>query len=132
MPAITITFGDQAENHKGMQMIGTERNAGISDADLRSKFAELQALGHGVDLYDLNPGLEATTEPASVLVVRNGLESLFGHNPGDLYTVLAALPWDQKVFMYGRVANKHARYNLCFGDKSQAPDYEAKMGRVVR
>jgi hypothetical protein len=38
---------------------------------------------------------------------------------------------DTKAFMYGRVVNKKARYNLCFADESQEPDYEAGKGRVV-
>ena len=33
--------------------------------------------------------------------------------------------------MKGRVVNKRARYNLCFSDISQEPDYENKLGRVV-
>ena len=33
--------------------------------------------------------------------------------------------------MYGKVNNKTARYNLCFNDTSQEPDYEAGKGRIV-
>eukprot|EP00455_Lapot_gusevi_P035037 TRINITY_DN3876_c0_g1_i9.p1 TRINITY_DN3876_c0_g1~~TRINITY_DN3876_c0_g1_i9.p1 ORF type:complete len:154 (+),score=6.93 TRINITY_DN3876_c0_g1_i9:377-838(+) len=33
--------------------------------------------------------------------------------------------------MRGRVVNKLARYNLCYGNEAQEPDYEAKKGRVV-
>ena len=32
--------------------------------------------------------------------------------------------------MYGRVVNKHARHNLCFGEAHQAPNYEEGMGTV--
>lgn len=33
--------------------------------------------------------------------------------------------------MYGRVVNKHARYNLCFDDLAQEPDYEDGKGRII-
>lgn len=33
--------------------------------------------------------------------------------------------------MYGRVVNKHMRWNLCFTDKEQNPEYENKKGRIV-
>ena len=32
--------------------------------------------------------------------------------------------------MYGRVVNKHARHNLCFGEAHQEPNYEEGMGTV--
>ena len=34
MSCITITFGDQAENHKGMQIIGNVADNGFSISDL--------------------------------------------------------------------------------------------------
>ena len=33
--------------------------------------------------------------------------------------------------MKGRVVNKHARYNLCYGEESQKADFENKKGTVV-
>jgi hypothetical protein len=33
--------------------------------------------------------------------------------------------------MRGRVVNKHARWNLCFADEDQEPDYEDGKGRIV-
>ena len=41
--AITITFGDQAENHKGMQIIGKMADTGFSNEEVeraRDKFEE--------------------------------------------------------------------------------------------
>ena len=35
------------------------------------------------------------------------------------------------AFMKGRVVNKRARWNLCFADYDQEPDYENKRGRIV-
>ena len=44
---------------------------------------------------------------------------------------LRALPVDKKALMRGRVVNKHARWNVCFDDAAQAPDYAAGRGTVV-
>lgn len=33
--------------------------------------------------------------------------------------------------MYGRVVNKHARYNLCVYNEDQEPDYESGCGRII-
>jgi hypothetical protein len=33
--------------------------------------------------------------------------------------------------MYGRVVNKHARWNLCFDDESRGADYEKAKGTIV-
>lgn len=38
---------------------------------------------------------------------------------------------DRRAFMYGRVVNKSARYNLCFAEDSQEPDYERGQGRII-
>ena len=37
---------------------------------------------------------------------------------------------DTKAFMYGRVVNKHARHNLCFGETHQEPNYEKGEGTI--
>lgn len=41
------------------------------------------------------------------------------------------LDWDSKVLSYGKVMNKRARYNLCFGDEAQEPIYEQGRGRII-
>ena len=41
------------------------------------------------------------------------------------------LEYDKKAFMYGRVVNKHARYNLCFDEIAQEPDYKNGKGRII-
>jgi hypothetical protein len=33
--------------------------------------------------------------------------------------------------MYGRVVNKHARYNLCYDTEAQEPSYEEGKGRII-
>jgi len=38
--------------------------------------------------------------------------------------------WDVKKYAYGKVQDMHARYNLCYADVAQEPDYEKKKGRI--
>ena len=38
---------------------------------------------------------------------------------------------DKKAFMYGRVVDKHARWNLCFDEKAREPEYAKGCGRIV-
>ncbi len=54
-----------------------------------------------------------------------------GKTAADLFQEQAALNVDKKAFMYGRVVNKHARWNLCFDDIGHEPEYEHGKGRVV-
>jgi alkylated DNA repair dioxygenase AlkB len=99
-------------------------------------------------------------EPAFVLIVRNGVATgsavdvTIGVATGsavdvttgstatgatgvttdiadDMFQESYALDVDKKAFMRGRVVNKRARYNVCFGPHAQQPDYEAKKGRIV-
>ena len=46
MSSITITFGDQAENHKGMQMIGTPMLTGYSLEDLETAQHQFEDRGY--------------------------------------------------------------------------------------
>ena len=48
-----------------------------------------------------------------------------------MYNEQNILDTDKKAFMYGRVLNKRARHNLCFGDYSQEPDYKNEKGRII-
>jgi len=49
----------------------------------------------------------------------------------DIWTEQNNLKPDTKAFMYGRVVDKRARYNLCFDDVAQAPDFNNKKGTIV-
>lgn len=124
MQTFTITFGDVAENHKGMQTIGTMKD-GFSHDDLvniKTRLEDRQILCELIDL-----GREAY-----VLVIRNGVNHfIHPYTSSDLFNEHNALEKDTKAFMYGRVVNKKARHNLCFSDFSQEPDYENGKGRIV-
>lgn len=43
----------------------------------------------------------------------------------------AALNIDKQAFMYGKVVNKSARWNLCFDERGSEPNYEAAKGRII-
>jgi hypothetical protein len=125
---ITLTFSESVENHTGMEIIGKKSLHGISSL----KCDELAEKYNGV-IYDLNQLLPkgVLVEDATVLVFKDGLKNIFGIDKEDLYREHSSLEVDKKAFMYGRVVNKNARHNLCYGDKYRAPDYENKMGTII-
>jgi hypothetical protein len=127
----TVTFGDQAENHAGMQKIGTPIETGLTREDLVK--AQQFFAGFETELIELHRAVSDSggvpVEPAYLLIVRKGLNRFV--NSDDLYTEQAALTKDTKAFMYGRVVNKQARHNLCFADMAQTANYEAGKGTIV-
>jgi len=132
---ITITFGDRAENHVGMQQIGIAAENGFSIADLENAKNNFEQRGCTCELVNLNdylPGIES--ESAKILIIRGGVNTLLsdiGRNANNLFNELKNLEWDKKAKMYGRVVNKNARYNLCLDIVAQEPNYEAGRGRIV-
>jgi len=147
---ITLTFGDRAENHAGMQCVGEMVSSGLQVSELREAYEKLVKLGATCHLYDLNANLPAGVEgdPASVLVVKDGLKYFIGSSSEDgeeeeeeqednkfladqMLKEQLGLEWDTKAKMKGRVVNKHARHNLCYSDFEQKPDYEKGKGTVV-
>ena len=132
---ISITFGDQAENHAGMQILGRLASEGFSHKDLVDISSKFKEKGCKCELIRLNDLLEDPDEarPAHLLVVRDGLAKLVDNNRAadKLYKEQRKLNFDKKAKMRGRVVNKHARWNLCFDETSQEPDYENGKGRAV-
>ncbi len=135
----TLTYGNCAENHKSMEIIGTQLKSGLELADLQTAqawFVAKQVQTELFDLKDLIKDLVPKSQldkiaPAHLLVVRKGVNSLIAGTADDLYMEQERLEKDKKAFMYGRVVNKKARHNLCFSDFSQEPDYENKKGTVI-
>ncbi len=117
----TLTFGDCAENHRGMQMLGTRMDAGAGFTPDELLAISKKYPGH-TEFVDLGRN-------AAVLVLRNGA-AILRSDADALYREQAALDHDRKVLMYGQVRNKHARWNLCFDHEAQEPDYETGKGRV--
>ena len=127
----TITFGDVAENHARMQKIGTLHEKGYSVALLKALAEKLQQQGLTVEYVSLNENHPVPQyEEAGVLIIRRGVQHILG-NTQVLKAEHAPLDVDKKAFMKGRVVNKHARWNLCFDDVDQEPDYETGKGRIV-
>ena len=132
---ITITFGECGENHVGMQKLGKRAETGFTIHELVELQSVVEGAGFKTELHHLNRLLPAdgkhdNAEPACLLVIRNGI-AVFGLDADAMFVKLKALDWDKKMWNKGRVTNKIARYNLCFGEFRQEPDYEKKMGRVV-
>ena len=135
----TLTFGDQAENHAGMQVLGelVSRGEGFSASDLLSYKSVFECLGARCELIplSLSVGVEAgveVPESAFVLVIRGGVDAAIGAGGASaMFAENMSLDLDKKAWMRGRVVNKHARWNVCFDVDAQEPDYEAKKGRIV-
>ena len=133
---ITLTFGDQAENHVGMQKIGQLASSGFSLEDLVQSMELMGRANQASELIHLNPflptHLQGPSEPAYLLIIRDGINHLLtNNNANDLLTEQLKLHPDQKAYMYGRVVNKKARHNLCFSEVGQEPNYEEGKGRIV-
>jgi hypothetical protein len=133
METITLTFGDCAENHRGMQAIGEMAKCGLDVEELQRTKEWFEGKGKKcemVDLRDMLPEeMRAGAKAACVLIVRDGCRAIV--SPDDVMKEQKSLVWDSKAFMYGRVVNKHARHNLCYSNFSQEADYESGKGTVV-
>ena len=134
---ITLTFCDQAENHVGMQKLGNKSNEGFTLSDLICARDWFNEKGIESTIYDLNyPITKLNFYPdheAFLLIVRSAVDCLIGpdNNADDLFEEQKSLVWDKKALMYGRVVNKHARHNLCFGPKSQKAKYQDGKGTII-
>lgn len=132
---ISLTFGDRAENHAGMQILGSLASEGFTHKDLVDVSSKFTKIGCKCELIHLNKLLEDPNEatPAHFLIIRDGLAKLVDHKRAadKLYKEQRKLKFDKKAKMRGRVVNKRARWNLCFDETSQEPDYASGKGRVV-
>ena len=118
---LTLTFGDCAENHVGMQKIGEIASDGFNFEDLTIFKERMEDLGSHCDLIKLNlEGINA--EDAYVLIVRDGVNKILNAcsewDKNDMFEEQLNLNVDKKALMYGRIVNKNARYNLCFNNES--------------
>ncbi len=132
--AYTITFGDVAENHAGMEKIGTEAEHGYTCTQLMDLGKTLQSQGLVIEWIDLAKSWNDThpDEPmeAGLLVIRKGIQYMLGDTQ-DLCLEHNSLVPDKHAKMRGRVVKKHARWNLCFNDVSQKADFENGKGTII-
>jgi hypothetical protein len=121
----TITFGDQAENHVGMQKIGKASKNGYGYYEVKKIYKILRKT-YKAELVKLHLFTEVDCDKSCVLIIRNGIDFA-----NEMYEEQKKLNYDKKALMKGKVVNKHARHNLCFDEKEQEPDYENGKGRIV-
>ena len=131
--AICLTAGEQSENHVGMKINGN----GLSEKGFtidELKLIQLSLSEKKIDssYYNLNDYVE-NTESASLLIIRNGIKTIFNIEPNELYKEQLTFEWDKKYWDRRRqkVLNKHARYNVCYGLNSQIADYENGNGTII-
>lgn len=122
----TLTYGDCAENHKGMQKIGIMGDTGFTNRDLDRAMRWFDSHGIECEIVHLT---SPVGDEAAVMIARRGVNAIV--DADDFYREQDDLEKDSKAFMYGRVVNKHARWNLCFGHEYQDPDYENGKGTIV-
>ena len=159
--AVCITNGERAENHAGMQMLGNGlAEKGYSLDEMREIAKKFDAMGGVSEWIDLNKGLEGSevkAAEAAVLLMKNGanvllknriLTDLEGkddpkkkkfikrfskYNARKLFEEQFTFEWDTKFWNSRRqvVQNKHARYNVCYGDVAQKADFEKGKGSII-
>jgi hypothetical protein len=130
---ITLTWGDVCENGPGMQKIGNLDKRGYSVGELEKMKEKFEEKGVVCEMIDLGEEVDEEVDEAKVLIMRGGVKAMLKENSlEDFYNEQCGLDVDKKVFMRGKVKNKLARYNLCFGHESQEPNYEEKKGRVIK
>jgi alkylated DNA repair dioxygenase AlkB len=134
--AICLTFGEQSENHAGMEINGDGlAETGFTVDELRDIKLTLEEKGISSELHILNRALanpEDATE-AGVLFIRNAVEKLIGVDAKKMYKEQLQFDWDRKYWDNRRqkVLNKRARFNVCYGEESVEPDYENKRGTII-
>jgi hypothetical protein len=150
---ITLTFGEVAESHVGMQKIGKEADEGFSLKDLEKTKKKFHKRGYKTLLVHLNdflpkeewPGIsemekqqlrkakEDESSGAYVLVIRNGLKALTGDDGSDILTEMLLYKWDTMLYNERRniVQNKNARYNVNFDKEKQVEDFSNGKGTTI-
>ena len=128
---ITLTFSNVVENSVGMEQIGDiNKHAPFTIERLTEIYnnynGEKELIRLTLDEKDRPANL--IYEPAAILVLRN----FYDDNSKNLFNKLVGLDWDTHALMKGEVKNKTARYNLCFADFEQEPDYINGKGRVIK
>ena len=100
---ITLTFGDAAENHKGMEQIGTKLAAGqgfnLNDLQIMSK--RMKYLGVECKLVCLSDMITEKVPEAYVLVIKGAVTRLLenlgeGLSQIDMFNEQKTLAYDKK------------------------------------
>ena len=140
--AFTVTFGDVAENERGMQMIGKQAKTFVSVQRLRMLEQKLVASGTCCKLIDLSLDLLPTgyqsVPKAAVLVIYGGVMAGLGDDAEEkILKELKSMPKDKETLYRDwetgntYVVPKKNRYNNTMADYSQDPDIKNGKGTVV-
>ena len=136
----TVTFGDCAQSHYTMQLLGHKADAGLSYEDLNNAKHKFELHGVKCEMFNLAEQSKIAdlhmSKPAYVLVIRSGINHLLqrlDQRSSDVKVELAKLKPDKKLITpFGYVKNKRARHNVCItADTSQEPKYSEGKGRIV-
>lgn len=127
MSTYTLTFGDRAENHVGMQIIGKQAKRGFSRRDFDKIQRYFLRFGT-VERINLSELTDVQTEHAELLICRNILDKKVLKK---LLKEQKDISYDTKALMRKRVVNKHARHNVCFGDEYQEANFEEGKGTII-
>lgn len=148
---VTLTFGDVAESHVGMQKIGKMAENGFNIFDIKRAKKWFKSKGCETLIVKLNDFLPETVQngeeekslidakedprfEAYVFIARDGLKYLIDDSNGsNILTEMLFFQWDTKVYNVKRrvVQNKNARYNLNFSDHHQISDFKIGNGTTI-
>ena len=147
---ITLTFGDVAESHVGMQQIGQMAENGFSKSDLDNAAKWFNARGARAFIIHLNNFLpedgddkeenkflkiarEREDFQGYILIVRGGMKCLGDDEGKNLLTEMLFLDWDTKFYHKNQsvVKNKIARHNINFDEEEQIADFDSGKGTTI-
>ena len=126
--SICLTAGEQSENHVGMEINGD---------GLASKGFSIKKLKSFSDTYNgefhLFKNPEEGEPNGAIVIFRDGLNRIFSIDPDELLKEQLSFERDSKYWdtRRSKVLNKRARYNVCYGENGQEPDYENKKGTII-
>lgn len=145
---MTLTFGDVAESHVGMQKLGKMADNGFTLKDLERAGKYFSKRGCESIIIHLNEFLpdkaknkeeqeflnqanEDDEFQAYVLIVRGGLKDITDSK--ELTTEMLIYDWDTKLYNERKkqVQQKNARHNLNFDEDNQNPDFSQGKGTTV-
>ena len=138
--AVSLTCGDRAENGPGMEQLGEMASEGFTLEELKGAQKLFEDKGYKCEMIHLNeylpdplPEAKEMPEDAYFLIIRQGLDTLLDDNKtgDDMYQEQMGLTPDKKAIFRGKVLNKNARHNLCFGEEPQVAEYEKGKGTIV-
>ena len=133
---ITITYCNVAENHVGMEKIGSSTSIKGFQLDELKNGLEVFSGSKIYDLRELVSGTSVQVDEAYLFVAPGGADILLkeiGSSAKEMFQEQMALEWDKKILSakHGGVVNKNARWNLCYADYNQSPAFEQGKGTVV-